>query len=85
MTNQVTKKDCMEAIDYLWGMGMTQGMSSDKQHYTEILLKKVANVYKIKTKEQKDQMKYATYIALIATVSSVEGSKLNQVLSLIHI
>tara|TARA_R110000851_G_scaffold259451_1_gene411945 strand:+ start:728 stop:886 length:159 start_codon:yes stop_codon:yes gene_type:complete len=52
MTNQVTKKDCMEAIDYLWGMGMTQGMSSDKQHYTEILLKKVANVYKIKLTEE---------------------------------
>ena len=41
MINQVTKKDCMEAIDYLWGMGMTQEMSSDKKHYTEILLKKV--------------------------------------------
>lgn len=52
MINQVTKKDCMEAIDYLWGMGMTQEMSSDKKHYTEILLKKVANMYNIKLQEE---------------------------------
>ncbi len=52
MINQVTKKDCMEAIDYLWGMGMTQEMSSDKQHYTEILLKRVCNIYNIKLEEE---------------------------------
>lgn len=52
MINQVTKKDCMEAIDYLWGMGMTVEMTSDKRHYTEILLKKVANIYNIKLSEE---------------------------------
>ena len=31
----------MEAIDYLWGMGMTVEMTSDKRYYTEILLKRV--------------------------------------------
>ena len=52
MINQVTKKDCMEAIDYLWGMGMTVDMTSDKKYYTEILLKKVANMYNIKLSEE---------------------------------
>tara|TARA_R100000734_G_scaffold5569_1_gene4802 strand:- start:1751 stop:1906 length:156 start_codon:yes stop_codon:yes gene_type:complete len=48
MLNNVTKKECLEAINYLWAMGYTQEMTSDKKHYTEILLKKVANVYNIK-------------------------------------
>ena len=45
MKNKVTKKECMEAINYLWGSGYTLEMTSDKRHYTEILLKKVANIY----------------------------------------
>jgi hypothetical protein len=46
--NKVTKKECIEALDYLWGMGFTKEMTTTKKHYTEILLKKVANDYKIK-------------------------------------
>lgn len=42
----VTKKDCMEAIDYLHGMGMIDNMRGDEAHYTMILLKKVARIYK---------------------------------------
>lgn len=42
----VTKKDCMEAIDYLHGMGMVGNMRGDEAHYTMILLKKVARIYK---------------------------------------
>ena len=51
MKNKVTKKDCMDAIEYLWQMGYTMEMTSDKRYYTEILLKKVANVYGIKLAE----------------------------------
>jgi hypothetical protein len=43
MLNKVTKKECMEAIEYLFTMGYTLEMTSDKRYYTEILLKKVAN------------------------------------------
>ena len=48
MLNKVTKKECMEAIEYLFTMGYTLEMTSDKKYYTEILLKKVANDYNIK-------------------------------------
>jgi hypothetical protein len=48
MLNKVTKKECMEAIEYLFTMGYTLEMTSDKRFYTEILLKKVANDYNIK-------------------------------------
>lgn len=48
MLNKVTKKQCMEAIEYLFTMGYTLEMTSDKRFYTEILLKKVANDYNIK-------------------------------------
>jgi hypothetical protein len=47
MVNQVTKDECIEAINYLWGTGATMQMSSDQQYYTEILLKRVANAYSI--------------------------------------
>ena len=43
--NKVTKKECMEAIDYLFIDGFVDEMTSDKRHYTTILLKKVANLY----------------------------------------
>ena len=46
--NKVTKKECLEAIDYLYVDGFVEEMTSDKQHYTSILLKKVANDYNIK-------------------------------------
>ena len=47
MKNKVTKKECMEAINYLWASGYTLEMTSEKRYYTEILLKKVANIYGI--------------------------------------
>ena len=50
MLNKVTKKECMDAIEYLFTNGYTLEMTSDKKYYTEILLKKVANDYNIKLK-----------------------------------
>lgn len=47
MKNKVTKKQCLDAIKFLWGLGYTQEMTTDKRVYTEILLKKVANDYNI--------------------------------------
>ena len=46
--NKVSKKDCLDAIEFLFTMGYTEEMTSDKKYYTEILLKKVANDYNIK-------------------------------------
>lgn len=46
--NKVTKKDCLDAIEYLFTHGFSLEMSRDKKYYTEILLKKVANDYNIK-------------------------------------
>ena len=43
--NKVTKSECLDAIEYLFVEGFVHEMGSDKQHYTTILLKKVANVY----------------------------------------
>ena len=48
MLNDVCKKDCIDAIEYLWEAGFVEEMTSDKKYYTTILLKKVANIYKIK-------------------------------------
>jgi hypothetical protein len=45
--NKVTKKECMDAIDYLFAEGFVDEMTTDKRYYTTILLKKVANDYKI--------------------------------------
>ena len=47
MINKVTKEDCMEAIEYLHVQGFVEEMTTDKKYYTEILLKKVANEYKL--------------------------------------
>lgn len=46
--NRVSKEDCMEAIEFLHVQGYVEEMSSDKQYYVEILLRKVANIYKLK-------------------------------------
>lgn len=51
MVNEVSKQECLEAIEYLWTCGATLEMTSDKRHYTEILLKKVANMYNIELAE----------------------------------
>ena len=56
MLNKVTKKECMEAIEYLFVNGFVDEMTSDKKHYTTILLKKVANDYNIKLEVVKDIM-----------------------------
>ena len=44
---KVTKAECMEAIEYLFVEGFVDEMGSDKKYYTTILLKKVANDYKL--------------------------------------
>lgn len=46
--NKVSRKECIDAIEYLFVQGYTEEMTSDKRYYTEILLKKVANDYNIK-------------------------------------
>ena len=46
--NNVTKEECMDAIEYLFTERIVDEMTSDKKHYTTILLKKVANNYGIK-------------------------------------
>jgi len=46
--NRTTKEECMEAIQYLFVEGFIEEMTSDKKHYTKILLKKVASIYKLK-------------------------------------
>lgn len=52
--NKVTKAECMDAIEYLFTEGFVDEMSTDKKHYTSILLKKVANDYNIKLKWETD-------------------------------
>jgi hypothetical protein len=46
--NKVSKKECLDAIEYLFVEGFVDEMTSDKRHYTTILLKKVANDYRKK-------------------------------------
>ena len=48
MLNQVTKKECMDALEYLFTEGFVDEMGSDKKYYTTILIKRVANSYGIK-------------------------------------
>ena len=55
MINKVTKKECMDAIDYLFVEGFVDEMTSDKRYYTTILMKKVANYYKIELVLYKDK------------------------------
>ena len=45
--NKVTKAECLDAIEYLFVEGFIEEMTSDKKWATKILLKKVANIYKI--------------------------------------
>jgi len=47
MINRVTKEECLDAIEYLHVQGFVEEMTTDKKYYTEILLKKVANDYKL--------------------------------------
>ena len=54
---EVSKKDCMDAIEYLFTEGYVDEMTTDKKYYTKILLNKVANIYKIKLVWGKDEEK----------------------------
>tara|TARA_B100001063_G_C16376434_1_gene363318 strand:- start:254 stop:412 length:159 start_codon:yes stop_codon:yes gene_type:complete len=47
MINKVKKEEVLDAIEYLHTQGFVEEMNSDKRYYTEILLKKVANIYNI--------------------------------------
>jgi hypothetical protein len=49
--NKVSKKECIDAIEYLFVQGYTQEMTSDQRYYTKILLKKVANNYNMKLED----------------------------------
>jgi hypothetical protein len=46
MINNVTKKECIDALDYFWQC-VDLDDEGDRIHYTKILLKKVANDYNI--------------------------------------
>ena len=46
--NKVTKEECMDAMQYFVVEGFIDELTSDKKHYTKILLNKLANDYKIK-------------------------------------
>ena len=54
--NKVSKKDCLDAIEYLFTQGFSLEMTRDKKYYTEILLKKVANDYNIKLEGIDDEV-----------------------------
>ncbi len=48
MINKVSKKECLEAINYFFAEGyIEQAGCYDVQYYCKILLKKVANDYNI--------------------------------------
>tara|TARA_R100000234_G_scaffold17132_2_gene9381 strand:- start:5682 stop:5849 length:168 start_codon:yes stop_codon:yes gene_type:complete len=47
MKSKVTKKQCLDAIEYLFTMGFIDEMNYDQRHYTRILLEKVSSDYKI--------------------------------------
>ena len=51
MINNVTKEECLDAIEYLFVQGFVDEMTTDKKYYTNILLKKVANDYGIKLED----------------------------------
>jgi len=46
--NKVSRKDVMEAIEFLFVEGYVHEMTSVKKYYVSKLLNKVANDYKIK-------------------------------------
>ena len=43
----VSKKECIDAIEYLFVEGFVDEMKSDQKYYTKILLNKVSKMYKI--------------------------------------
>ena len=57
MKCNVTKEQCLEAIEYLFVEGFVDEMSTDKRYYTKILLDKVAHVYKMELAWDKEASK----------------------------
>ena len=49
--NKVSKEDCLDAIEYLFCQAYVNDMTSDQRYYTKILLKKVANDYRMKLED----------------------------------
>ena len=48
MINKVSKKECLDALDYFHAQGfIEQAGCSDVQYYCKILMKKVANDYRL--------------------------------------
>lgn len=47
MINKVTKDEALDALEYFWHTANLDD-EGDTMHYTKILMKKVANDYKIK-------------------------------------
>ena len=45
--HKVTKPEVMDAIDYFHGIGMISNQYGDAEYYLKILLRKVANDYKM--------------------------------------
>ena len=45
-----TEEKCMRAIEFFFTEGFIDELTSDKKHYTKILLDKVADDYNIKLK-----------------------------------
>ena len=45
-----TEEKCMRAIEFFFTEGFIDELTSDKKHYTKILLVKVADDYNIKLK-----------------------------------
>ena len=48
MINKVTKDECLDAIEYFWQVEDLEDSQRDRIYYLKILMKKVANSYKIK-------------------------------------
>tara|TARA_Y100000114_G_C11673620_1_gene285037 strand:+ start:141 stop:323 length:183 start_codon:yes stop_codon:yes gene_type:complete len=45
--NEVRKAECLDAIEYLFRQGYLNDMTGDQRYYTKVLLKKVANIYRM--------------------------------------
>jgi len=46
--NKASKKDVIEAMEYFFVEGFIDELTTDKKHYTKILLNNAANQYGIK-------------------------------------
>lgn len=55
MINNITKNECMEAINYFFVEGFMEDLKTDQKYYLKFLLNKVANDYKIKLDWSEDE------------------------------